>query len=95
MCGITTGPLTAYHEVKLKYDSAFSKIRLTAGLANDFLTRSGFTFNSLKAGGGKGGDLMAFTADNSYLVKEVTILPLVFSGCWKNCCLPRLPGEGE
>jgi len=74
MAGIQMSPSTVVingQEVKLKYDAAFSRIRQMSSLQPDFLEQSGFAFSELKAGGGKGGDLMAFTADNKYLVKEV------------------------
>ena len=74
--------------MKLKYDAAFSMIRQMSGLQADFLEQSGFAFSKLKAGGGKGGDLMAFTSDNKYLVKEVALL------LCGQCVLNEAAGQG-
>jgi len=56
-------------EIRLFNDKSFKKVRDLAGLNDDFLIE--FNFDTLKAGGGKGGDLMAFTSDGNFLVKEV------------------------
>lgn len=51
-------------------DVEHAKVRAAAGVADDFL--AGFDWQkSLKPGGGKGGNLMGFTADRRYIVKEV------------------------
>mmetsp|Transcript_621 Transcript_621/g.1796 ORF Transcript_621/g.1796 Transcript_621/m.1796 type:complete len:326 (-) Transcript_621:33-1010(-) len=50
-------------------DEHFSKLRARWGVADDFLAK--FSLGALGAGGGKGGQLMGFTEDKQYLVKEV------------------------
>mmetsp|Transcript_4825 Transcript_4825/g.15057 ORF Transcript_4825/g.15057 Transcript_4825/m.15057 type:complete len:322 (+) Transcript_4825:177-1142(+) len=56
-------------DVKTFNDEEFSKLRSKWGLADDFL--ASFDITKMAAGGGKGGQLMAFTPDKLYLVKEV------------------------
>jgi len=53
-------------------DSAFAAVRNALGVPNDFLCS--FDWASLRAGGGKGGQLLAFHAhaDRSYVVKELS-----------------------
>jgi len=56
-------------EIRLFNDHCFKKVRDLVNLSEDFLLA--FDFGTLKPGGGKGGDLMAFTEDGNFLVKEV------------------------
>ena len=51
-------------------DAHYKKLRERWGLGDDFLENFDFTKN-MKGGGGKGGDLMGFTTDKLYIVKEV------------------------
>ena len=51
-------------------DTHYKKLRERWGLGDDFLATFDFTKN-MKGGGGKGGDLMGFTTDKLYIVKEV------------------------
>ena len=57
------------HAVTLFNDEHFAKCRAMLGVNADVLT--GFEFRELAGGGGKGGDVMAFTADRKYIVKGV------------------------
>lgn len=50
-------------------DVEHAKLRAVVGAADDFL--ADFDWSALKPGGGKGGNLMGFTKDRKYLVKEV------------------------
>ena len=53
-----------------KTKSAFAAVRAKAGLKDDFL--SGMDIDKdLKPGGGKGGDLMAFSPCRRFLVKQL------------------------
>lgn len=51
-------------------DAHYKKLRERWGLGDDFLASFDFE-GRMKSGGGKGGQLMAFTSDKQYLVKEV------------------------
>lgn len=57
-------------------DQHFSKIRAFIGLTDDFID-AGFSFNTkdkggnMAAGGGKGGQLMGFTKDRLFIIKEL------------------------
>ncbi|CAH0367713.1 unnamed protein product [Pelagomonas calceolata] len=51
-------------------DEHYKKLRERWGLGDDFLATFDFTKN-MKGGGGKGGDLMGFTTDKLFIVKEV------------------------
>lgn len=55
--------------VSLFNDEHFAKCRAMLGVDADVL--SAFEFRELAGGGGKGGDVMAFTADRKYIVKGV------------------------
>eukprot|EP00303_Exanthemachrysis_gayraliae_P003723 CAMPEP_0205999126 /NCGR_PEP_ID=MMETSP1464-20131121/662_1 /ASSEMBLY_ACC=CAM_ASM_001124 /TAXON_ID=119497 /ORGANISM="Exanthemachrysis gayraliae, Strain RCC1523" /LENGTH=440 /DNA_ID=CAMNT_0053372309 /DNA_START=1 /DNA_END=1324 /DNA_ORIENTATION=+ len=57
-------------EVSCHMDDAFSKLRRKYSVSNTFLKE--FSFDSLKLFGGKGGNLMAFTANKRFLVKELS-----------------------
>lgn len=57
------------HQFPTYNDSAFKRIRKTFGVPDDFLAQ--FSFDSLEAGGGKGGNLMGFTIDKRFIVKEI------------------------
>ena len=46
------------------------QLRKRYGLPDDFLQRSNFSFKNMKQAGGKGGDPMARTADEKFIVKE-------------------------
>jgi hypothetical protein len=50
-------------------DEDFAAIRRAFGVADNFLRD--FDFGSLDEGGGKGGNLMGFTKDRQYIVKEL------------------------
>jgi len=56
-------------DVSLFNDEHFAKCRQLLGIDASIL--DGFQFGELAAGGGKGGDVMAFTADRKYIVKGV------------------------
>jgi len=51
-------------------DEHFSKLRYDAGIPDDFIN-SGWSYNDLKAGGGKGGTLMVYLW-GKYIVKELS-----------------------
>lgn len=51
-------------------DAHFARVRDKHGIANNFLAK--FEFRSLRLFGGKGGNLMAFTVDKRFLVKELS-----------------------
>lgn len=50
-------------------DEHFSKVRGQMGLSDSFLTA--FFFSGMKPGGGKGGQLLGFTSDKLWVVKEL------------------------
>jgi hypothetical protein len=52
-------------------DDAYSRIREQFGAPNSFL-QNNWDFKKLDRGGGKGGQLMGFTDDGAYLVKEMS-----------------------
>ena len=58
-------------EVKLIYEASFEPVRKKFRIVDDFLDGDNFKMESLKPGGGKGGDLLGFTKDKLYIVKEV------------------------
>ncbi|KAJ1634818.1 hypothetical protein T492DRAFT_970961 [Pavlovales sp. CCMP2436] len=51
-------------------DGHFARVRAKHGVPSEFLSK--FDFGTLRLFGGKGGNLMAFTEDRRYLVKELT-----------------------
>ena len=55
-------------ECRTYHTAEFRQIRDAYGLADDFLKDFHW---KLRSGGGKGGNLMGFTADRQFLVKEV------------------------
>lgn len=65
----TKGRVTT-EEVHLYNDRHFKRVRDLAGLDDQLLIHFDLE-NDLKPGGGKGGDLMGFTPDSKYLIKEV------------------------
>ena len=81
---IAPEPGTLELQVELLLDDRFALVRQVCGVSvkpAEFakeLDASGFMFSDLAPGGGKGGDLMCFTADGLYLIKEVSC----------RCCLP-------
>ena len=58
-------------------DKAFAIIRNFFGIGSDFLLNAGFDFKlkseggNMSEGGGKGGNLLGFTNDKKYIVKEL------------------------
>mmetsp|Transcript_81249 Transcript_81249/g.143300 ORF Transcript_81249/g.143300 Transcript_81249/m.143300 type:complete len:349 (-) Transcript_81249:178-1224(-) len=60
----------AGRKAELFNDQAFSELRAYAKVPDDFIN-SGWSLESLKAGGGKGGTLMASVGE-SYIVKELS-----------------------
>jgi hypothetical protein len=57
--------IQTYHD-----DEHFAKVRKMCGVESDFLEDQ-FSNKDFKSGGGKGGDLMAFTRNRKYIVKEL------------------------
>lgn len=53
-------------------DGHFARVREKHAVPPDFLSTKQFSFRSLRLFGGKGGNLMAFTTDRRYLVKELS-----------------------
>ena len=66
----STGFLVGGEAVQTYNDAHYKKLRERWGLGDDFLATFDFTKN-MKGGGGKGGDLMGFTTDKLFIVKEV------------------------
>jgi hypothetical protein len=66
----STGFLVGGEAVTTYNDEHYKKLRERWGLGDDFLETFDFSKN-MKGGGGKGGDLMGFTTDKLYIVKEV------------------------
>ena len=63
-----TGTFMLSHEtVKTFCDEEYSKVRAKFELGDTFL--DSFDFKDLKEGGGKGGNLMGFTADKQFLAR--------------------------
>lgn len=60
----------AKREIKVWHDDHFRQFRQKDGVSDSFL-EDAFDFSDFKPGGGKGGDLMAFTRDNKYICKEL------------------------
>lgn len=59
-------------EVTPYNDEYLSQVRARYGVGADELAeRRQFSFDSMRHGGGKGGDLLAFTSDGKYIIKEV------------------------
>lgn len=52
-------------------DALWKQVRQLDGVQDNFLEEN-VSFSNLKAGGGKGGDLMCFTRDFAYIVKELS-----------------------
>jgi hypothetical protein len=56
-------------------DESFAKVRVFFGVEDDFnrggILETGFDFAKMAAGGGKGGQLMAFDDSRKYLIKEM------------------------
>ena len=67
----------AGEEMHTYNDGAFKRVREAAGVADDFLM-DGFDFRlktdggKMKEGGGKGGNLMGFTDNMMFIVKELS-----------------------
>jgi hypothetical protein len=57
-------------EIQTWHDEHFAKLRKMCGVEPDFLVDQ-FSNKDFKSGGGKGGDLMAFTRNRQYIVKEL------------------------
>ena len=54
-------------------DASFSRVRQADGVLGDFLApASAFDFSKLAKGDGKGGNLMGFTPDKRFIVKEMS-----------------------
>eukprot|EP00746_Dinoflagellata_sp_MGD_P019570 gnl/MRDRNA2_/MRDRNA2_145495_c0_seq1.p1 gnl/MRDRNA2_/MRDRNA2_145495_c0~~gnl/MRDRNA2_/MRDRNA2_145495_c0_seq1.p1 ORF type:complete len:335 (-),score=63.64 gnl/MRDRNA2_/MRDRNA2_145495_c0_seq1:119-1123(-) len=60
----------AKRDIKVWNNDLWARVREKDGISNDFL-EDALSFNDFKPGGGKGGDLMAFTRDNRFIVKEL------------------------
>jgi hypothetical protein len=64
------------HDMPTFNDAHFAKIRAFYGVPADFIDAS-FSFalkaqgGNMSEGGGKGGNLMGFTADRGYIIKEL------------------------
>ena len=66
----SAGFLVGGETVQTYNDAHYKKLRERWGLGDDFLETFDFSKN-MKGGGGKGGDLMGFTTDKLFIVKEV------------------------
>lgn len=71
-------------EVKLWNDDLWRTIRERDGISSDFLADPAYV-GPFKNGGGKGGDLMAFTVDGGYIIKEL--------GKGDHACLAGITGS--
>ncbi|KAJ1444818.1 phosphatidylinositol-4-phosphate 5-kinase [Pelagophyceae sp. CCMP2097] len=67
--GSTSKFLVGGVEVAAILDAEYAKIRARFGLADDFL--SAFDFEKMEQGGGKGGQVMGFTKEYLYIIKEL------------------------
>lgn len=66
-----TGIRVGGEEIRIWNDEHFKRLRTLHGYSDNFLETS-VSLKNLRAGGGKGGSLMAFSSDRKLIVKEVS-----------------------
>jgi len=62
--------LVAGDDIRTFADELYAKLRVAAGIYDDFLDKT-FCFKDLKSSGGKGGDLLGFTSCGGFIVKAL------------------------